>query len=261
MCTNICGDAAIVDGELCDDGNVAAGDGCDELCQVEQNYTCTGTPSVCTLLFCGDGLITGDEQCDDLNSAPGDGCDATCVVEAGFTCNGIPSVCTPDPTPPPVVPGPAPGPAPTPSMAMGNAAINSIASNSQKAFIPPVTAPAPAPASNAGLTLDSVNSNMDNVFVKLITDPEFTFDSSSEMRRFIKSEFPTPGTEPAMARCQQNNSNKKEFSCLLAYGGGGIPPNPTFPVNFSFSKDGYSGQLTVTIDTTKTSFALRSLRL
>jgi hypothetical protein len=81
------------------------------------------------------------------------------------------------------------------------------------------------------------------------------------MRKFIKVQFPVPGTEPAMARCQQSNTDKKEFSCLLAYGGGGLPPNPTFPAKFSFDKDGFKAQLTVNIDTTKTSFALRSLNL
>ena len=80
------------------------------------------------------------------------------------------------------------------------------------------------------------------------------------MRRFIQSEFPVTGTEPAMARCMQSSSDKKEFSCLLAYGGSGLPPNPQFPVKFSFDKDDYKAELTVNIDTMKTSFALRSLR-
>ena len=34
-------------GEACDDGGTAAGDGCNEVCQIEAGWTCSGTPSVC----------------------------------------------------------------------------------------------------------------------------------------------------------------------------------------------------------------------
>ncbi len=55
-----CGDGSINTnaGEVCDDGNTAAGDGCDATCQVEADFDCTGEPSVCTPT--GDGG-TGDE--------------------------------------------------------------------------------------------------------------------------------------------------------------------------------------------------------
>jgi len=47
---NKCGDGVIDNGEACDDHNTAAGDGCSASCQVEAGYTCTGTPSVCTMM-------------------------------------------------------------------------------------------------------------------------------------------------------------------------------------------------------------------
>src|SRR5262249_4902620 len=44
-------------GEACDDGNGAAGDGCDAQCQVEPCYQCIGSPSQCApaILSCGGG--------------------------------------------------------------------------------------------------------------------------------------------------------------------------------------------------------------
>jgi cysteine-rich repeat protein len=44
-----CGNSVIDPGEECDDGNYAAGDGCDTGCYVENLYNCTGQPSVCTI--------------------------------------------------------------------------------------------------------------------------------------------------------------------------------------------------------------------
>ncbi|WP_236517267.1 DUF4215 domain-containing protein [Sandaracinus amylolyticus] len=50
-CTEIvCGDGALGDGELCDDGNTAAGDGCSPSCAPESGYGCGGEPSVCAPL-------------------------------------------------------------------------------------------------------------------------------------------------------------------------------------------------------------------
>lgn len=39
-CVTKCGDAIIVENELCDDGNILEGDGCDSKCQIEKYYTC-----------------------------------------------------------------------------------------------------------------------------------------------------------------------------------------------------------------------------
>jgi cysteine-rich repeat protein len=42
-----CGDGEVNDGEDCDDGNAAANDGCTAACAIEDEYDCTGAPSVC----------------------------------------------------------------------------------------------------------------------------------------------------------------------------------------------------------------------
>src|ERR1017187_9049667 len=49
-CTPICGDGVLAGGEVCDDDNTAAGDGCSPDCQVETGWECHGGPSVCTAL-------------------------------------------------------------------------------------------------------------------------------------------------------------------------------------------------------------------
>jgi cysteine-rich repeat protein len=65
-----CGDGVLDagQGEECDDGNTASGDGCSAACLIES---------------CGDGVLdTGmGEQCDDGNVVSGDGCSATCVAD------------------------------------------------------------------------------------------------------------------------------------------------------------------------------------
>ncbi len=95
--TSFCGDGRrdAANGEACDDGDAASGDGCSSLCRVEPGWTCTGTPSVCTSV-CGDGVLAGAETCDDGNTQSGDGCSAACALEAGWTCQGVPAVCTED---------------------------------------------------------------------------------------------------------------------------------------------------------------------
>jgi cysteine-rich repeat protein len=96
VCTMLaCGDGVVLGAELCDDGNMLAGDGCDATCATEFGYTCMGAPSVCSST-CGDGLRAGNEPCDDGNGTGGDGCSGTCFVEAGYFCTGNqPSVCAP----------------------------------------------------------------------------------------------------------------------------------------------------------------------
>ena len=85
-----CGDGDLDGLELCDDGDRAADDGCDDLCAVETGWTCGGEPSSCTEI-CGDSLLVGSEQCDPPN--PGNGCDASCMAEAGWDCSG--GTCVP----------------------------------------------------------------------------------------------------------------------------------------------------------------------
>ena len=89
VCTNgtcvgdphVCGDGVLESscGELCDDGNLVDGDGCD---------------SNCTPTACGNGILTAGEQCDDGDLADGNGCSSTCTIEPGWTCSGTPSHCT-----------------------------------------------------------------------------------------------------------------------------------------------------------------------
>ncbi|RKH34070.1 tandem-95 repeat protein [Corallococcus praedator] len=66
----VCGDGFVDSGEVCDDGNRAAGDGCRADCQGVE--------------VCGDGLVdsVAGEQCDDGGTTPGDGCDAACQLDA-----------------------------------------------------------------------------------------------------------------------------------------------------------------------------------
>lgn len=66
-----CGNGFRETGEVCDDGNVAPGDGCSATCEVE------------TIPECGDGRRGPGEECDDDNTRDGDGCDATCLLELG----------------------------------------------------------------------------------------------------------------------------------------------------------------------------------
>ncbi|MFH0901993.1 MAG: hypothetical protein V2A73_15290, partial [Pseudomonadota bacterium] len=83
--TSYCGDQATdsAAGELCDDGNIASGDGC--------RADCRGIEE------CGDGLFdsAANEVCDDGNLTDGDGCDSNCtptgcgngVITAGESCD------------------------------------------------------------------------------------------------------------------------------------------------------------------------------
>lgn len=99
-----CGNGEIDDtaGEVCDDGNVQDGDGCNSTCtsdescgnrftdeqidepeecdQGEETSTCDDD---CTLAECGDGHLNreADEVCDDGNTESGDGCDNDCKSE------------------------------------------------------------------------------------------------------------------------------------------------------------------------------------
>lgn len=94
----VCGDAAITGNEVCDDGNVDDGDGCDSNCtptgcgngittageqcddgNMVETDTCIST---CKLYGCGDGVVEPAESCDDGNPIEGDGCDSNCTSSA-----------------------------------------------------------------------------------------------------------------------------------------------------------------------------------
>src|SRR5262245_12716011 len=68
----VCGNGVPEVPELCDDGNLVDGDGCD---------------SNCTLTGCGNGVVTVGEQCDDGNLIPGDCCAPDCTI------TNLPPVC------------------------------------------------------------------------------------------------------------------------------------------------------------------------
>ena len=91
----VCGDGVLDTGEVCDDGNTVAADGCIATCkQLEADYVCPspGSPCVSTVK-CGDGKIGGDEKCDDNNNKSKDGCSDTCQVEAGYSCSVVGDPC------------------------------------------------------------------------------------------------------------------------------------------------------------------------
>jgi cysteine-rich repeat protein len=73
-----CGDGNIDAGEQCDDGNNVDGDGCSSTCQTE---TTPPPPAP----FCGDGNVDVGEQCDDGNTVSGDGCENDCTVSLTTT--------------------------------------------------------------------------------------------------------------------------------------------------------------------------------
>ncbi|MDY0001336.1 MAG: DUF4215 domain-containing protein [Polyangia bacterium] len=67
--TKYCGNGVLNEGEVCDDGNTASGDGCSADCRSEE--------------ICGNGYVDAvvGEQCDDGNSASHDGCNSLCGLE------------------------------------------------------------------------------------------------------------------------------------------------------------------------------------
>merc|ERR1711871_633452 len=92
-----CGDGFMSGWEDCDDGNLANGDGCSNICTIEDSYTCdTATqPNFCGT--CGNGIKEGLEECDDGNQVGGDGCSMVCNIELGFMLNSSSGLVLPDP--------------------------------------------------------------------------------------------------------------------------------------------------------------------
>lgn len=66
----LCGDGNVDAGEVCDDGNDVDNDECSNSCDF-----------VTTASVCGDGVIDPGEVCDDGNTVDGDGCSALCLPE------------------------------------------------------------------------------------------------------------------------------------------------------------------------------------
>ncbi len=64
--TSYCGDGTPdITYEQCDDGNTNNGDGCNQNCQIENGWYCSGATPCYTQ--CGDGTKAGTETCDDNN--------------------------------------------------------------------------------------------------------------------------------------------------------------------------------------------------
>jgi cysteine-rich repeat protein len=87
--SSTCGNSLREGLEMCDDGNIAAGDGCAADCsEVEVGYQCTTDGAPCTAA-CGDGVKARAEECDDGNSADGDGCSKDCECESAPCSYGV----------------------------------------------------------------------------------------------------------------------------------------------------------------------------
>ncbi|CAN5226422.1 hypothetical protein BH11MYX1_BH11MYX1_07060 [soil metagenome] len=90
-----CGNGALDAGETCDDGNTAANDGCSAACAIETGYTCTGTPSVCTMIANGNGTcaapftiaLTGTTTL----TGTGSGDTTATTNQVDGDCDGVPS--------------------------------------------------------------------------------------------------------------------------------------------------------------------------
>ena len=83
--SQVCGDGVIVEGESCDDGNLANTDGCSSVCQLETGFYCPAANQACSSV-CGDGIRASNEGCDDGNVVDGDGCSGSCKTEKGYYC-------------------------------------------------------------------------------------------------------------------------------------------------------------------------------
>lgn len=112
-CVSTCGNGLVEASEVCDDGNLVNGDGCDANCTptgcgngiVTAPETCDdgntsggdGCSATCKIEGCGDGIVSGSEQCDDGNLLNGDCCSSSCQLEpAGSACTSDGNPCTDD---------------------------------------------------------------------------------------------------------------------------------------------------------------------
>lgn len=93
---SVCGDSVRAADEVCDDGNLLAGDGCSADCQSQEpGFSCPQPGRACMpFAVCGDGLVAPVEQCDDGALVANDGCSIRCRLEPGKRCEGQPSVCS-----------------------------------------------------------------------------------------------------------------------------------------------------------------------
>jgi|GEM_PF-4369879 len=84
--------------EQCDDGNIVAGDGCNDVCAPEDGWICDVAGQACVKPVCSDGKVEGSESCDDGNDLSGDGCTSGCKREGGYVCRNPGQPCEAMPT-------------------------------------------------------------------------------------------------------------------------------------------------------------------
>ena len=82
-----CGNGVIETGELCDDFNIIANDGCDDTCQPEANWVCENAGVPC-IPICGDDVVVGNEECDNVR-----GCQSNCQAMPNWTCDSSANTC------------------------------------------------------------------------------------------------------------------------------------------------------------------------
>ena len=87
-----CGNGQVDQFEECDDGNIARGDGCSNICTNE------GSSAVGGLAECGNGVVDqnparGGEDCDDGNTENGDGCSSQCLNEGTPSTDQVYAIC------------------------------------------------------------------------------------------------------------------------------------------------------------------------
>src|SRR5262249_29799569 len=118
---NLCGNAKLDPGEVCDDGNTKDGDGCSADCKSDESCgnhiidTRARVPDVCddgntqdgdgcshdclSKEVCGNGIKDFNEACDDGNTRDGDGCSHDCKSTEscgnGITDSAVGEVCDP----------------------------------------------------------------------------------------------------------------------------------------------------------------------
>jgi cysteine-rich repeat protein len=95
--TNIsCGNARTDTNESCDDGNRVDGDGCDAQCNIEQDYRCTGEPSVCAMMMASNAPCANTDQgCPDLGFVSIEGGRFQMGLEGNYVALPIHSVNVP----------------------------------------------------------------------------------------------------------------------------------------------------------------------
>jgi cysteine-rich repeat protein len=195
---------------------------------------------------CGNGIIEQLEQCDDHNTKNGDGCSSTCLVEAGYTCTRMPSQCLKTVNSTLKTTANATVKSTNSTNTNNSSQSSTIKTTSSKtsntAPPPPVTA---ANSSSAGLTLQTLSGNSNQIFLTVNTGVAFDFPDQATMQSFLKAKF-TGCAPPTFYFSQRPQPNKNLFDCLLIFPSG--IPNSKFTAAFSYSYSGASGQLSVPVD-------------